>query len=118
VPEDLSCAEEQEPPSKDEWLFPHCLHWPCSFLWWQEELERLVDIMYPEVSNKEKWYHMYKHIICKLHGPLGKGNCRPLPWCFWQGMRDLYPFEYYTGYKPNPFKSVWRPTRFDLELVV
>jgi hypothetical protein len=26
VPEDLSCAEEQEPPSKDEWLFPHCLH--------------------------------------------------------------------------------------------
>jgi hypothetical protein len=34
---------------------------------------------------------VYRHVSCLSHKPLGKGNCRPLPSCFKQGMRDLYP---------------------------
>jgi hypothetical protein len=104
-PNDLSYVEEQEPPPEDDWFCPHCSHSPCSFLQWQGELERIMDVMYPEATNKQKRYHMYRHITRKLHGSLGKGNCRPLPWCFGQGMRGLFPLEQYTDIKPNPFQS-------------
>jgi hypothetical protein len=56
--------------------------------------------MYPEESNRTKWYHMYRHTSHELHGPLGKGRHRPLLKCFVQGFRDLYPHEAdnYTGF--------------------
>jgi DNA-directed RNA polymerase subunit M/transcription elongation factor TFIIS len=100
---------------EDEWLCPTCNHSPCSFVQWQEELERIVDLMHPEATNKSKRYHMYKHIIRRLHGTLGKGNRKEVPVCFSQGLADLYPSEYYTGYKPNPFESGPRGDRhYDL----
>jgi hypothetical protein len=67
--------------------------------------------MYPEVTNKAKWYHMYRHMSRKLHGPLGKGNHRPLLGCFQQGLRDLFPSEEYTGFKSSPFESGSRGDR-------
>jgi hypothetical protein len=82
IPDNLPHAEDQEMPAEDDWFCPCCAHSPCSFLQWQEELEQIVDIMYPEVSNKQKCYHMYRHITRKLHGHLRKGNCKSLPGCF------------------------------------
>jgi hypothetical protein len=100
---------------EDEWFCQTCKHSPCSFLQWQEELERIVDLLHPEATNKSKRYHMYKHIIRRLHGTLGKGNRKEVPVCFSQGLADLYPSEYYTGYKPNPFESGPRGDRdYDL----
>jgi hypothetical protein len=72
---------------------------------WQEELERIVDTIYPKVTNYEKRFHMYHHMPRQLHGLLGKGNCKPLPGCFEQGLRELFPSEEYMGLKPNPFGS-------------
>ena len=72
---------------------------------WEEELVRHMDIMYPEVPNKEKRYHMYRHMLRKLHGHFGKGNQKPLPPCFQQGLRDLFPSEEYVGFRENNFDS-------------
>ncbi len=100
TPDDILAEDSQS--QQEPGFCEHCGHSPCHFLQWQEELERIVDIKYPEVTNKQKDYNMYSHITCRLHGPLGKDNRRPLPLCFGQGMRDLYPSKYYTGYKPSP----------------
>ena len=88
-----------------------CAKSPCVFLEWQEELERHVDIMYPEVSNKAKRYHMYRHMLRKLHGHMGKGKRKRLPSCILQGLRDLFPSEEYVGFKPDPLKSGARGER-------
>jgi hypothetical protein len=40
----------------------------------EEELDRHVDIMYPEVSNVAKHFHMYRYMLRQLHGPLKKGE--------------------------------------------
>jgi hypothetical protein len=98
VPNNLLCVEEQELP-ENMWCCLQCSEWPCQFLQWQEELERIVNFRNPDLTNKEKRYQLYFHVSCRPHGALCKGNCRPLPSCFEQGMRDLYPFEKYTGYK-------------------
>ena len=107
VPDDLLRPEEDlKPPDEEEkWKCPNCSHSPCSLLQWQDKLERVVDLMAPEVTNKEKRYHMYRHCTRRLHGRLGKGNCKPLPQCFQQGLKELYPSEEYTGFKPNAFES-------------
>jgi hypothetical protein len=91
-------AEEDEP-TEDGWFCPHCSESPCQFLQWQEELERIVDCMNPDKSNKQKRFELYGHVTRRRHGTLGKGNRKPLPSCFEQGMRDLYPSEKYTGYQ-------------------
>jgi hypothetical protein len=62
APDDLPCAEDQETPAEDEWYCPLCGNSPCQFLQWQEGLERIVDIMYAEVTNKAKRYQMYRHM--------------------------------------------------------
>jgi hypothetical protein len=98
APHNLPHAEEQEPP-EDWWFCPHCSELPCQFLQWQEELERIVDITNPDLTNKEKRYQLYCHVSCPRNGPMGKGNCRPLLSCSQQGMRYLYPSKKYTGYK-------------------
>jgi hypothetical protein len=54
IPDDLPPAEEQEPPPEDEWCCSNCGNSPCLFLQWQEELERIIDIMYPKVTIKAK----------------------------------------------------------------
>jgi hypothetical protein len=59
VPDDHPCAVDEHQPPEDIWLCGHCGNSACSFLQWQEELERIVDIMYPEVTNKQKRYHMH-----------------------------------------------------------
>jgi hypothetical protein len=71
--DNLAREENQEPPAEDEWHCPVCKNSPCLFLQYQEELERHVDIMYPKVTNKQKRYHMYRHMSRRLHGHLGKG---------------------------------------------
>ena len=90
----------QEPPV-DLFYCAHCLKTPCVFLQYQDEMERVVEIMCPEETNKVKRYHMYRRMSRELHGPLGKGCCKPLPKCFVQGFRDLYPDEEdkYTGFR-------------------
>jgi DNA-directed RNA polymerase subunit M/transcription elongation factor TFIIS len=104
-PDDLPRQENQEPPAEDEWHCPVCKNSPCLFLQYQDEVERQVDIMYPEVTNKQKRYHMYRHMSRRLHGHLGKGKRKPLPECFTRGLRELFPSEDYVGFKPSPFES-------------
>ena len=105
MPDDLPQEENEETPTEDEWLCLLCGKSPCLFLQWQEELERVVDIMYPEVTNKAKRYHMYRHMSRQLHGPSGKHNRKPLPICFSNGLRDLFPSKDYVGFQPSPFQS-------------
>jgi hypothetical protein len=91
----------QEPPV-DPTYCRFCLHTPCLFLQWQDELERCVEIMHPDESNKAKRYHMYRRMTREFNGHLGKGSRKPLPDCFVQGLRDLYPEREqldYTGFK-------------------
>jgi hypothetical protein len=102
-PDNLPRQVDQDEP-EDDWYCQHCDNSPCAFVQWQDELEGIVEGMDPEASNKSKRYHMYQHLSRRLHGCLGKGNRRPLPLCLGQGMRDLYPSESYTGYKPSPPK--------------
>jgi hypothetical protein len=98
LPDNPPCAEEDEP-MEDGWFCPQCSELPCQFLQWQEKLKRIVDCMNPDKSNKQKRFKLYRHVIRCRHGTLGKGNRKPLPSCFEQGMRDLYPSEKYTGYQ-------------------
>jgi hypothetical protein len=100
-PDDLPRQVDQDEP-EDDWYCEHCDNSPCAFVQWQEELEGIVEAMDPGASNKSKRFHLYQHLSHRLHGCLGKGNRRPLPLCLGQGMRDLYPSEAYTGYKPSP----------------
>jgi hypothetical protein len=90
LPANPPCAEGDEP-TDDRWFCPQCLESPCQFLQWQEELERIVDCVNPDLSNKQRRYKLYRHVTRRRHGTLGKGNRKPLPLCFEQGMRDLYP---------------------------
>jgi hypothetical protein len=62
IPDNLPREENEEPPAEDEWFFPVCKNSPCLFLQHQDELEHQVDIMYPLVTNKQKRYHMYRHM--------------------------------------------------------
>jgi hypothetical protein len=54
VPDDLPREENEELPAEDEWHCPVCKNSPCLFIQYQDELERHVDIMYPEVRNNQK----------------------------------------------------------------
>jgi hypothetical protein len=98
LPDNPPSVEQEEPP-EDAWFCPQCSDSPCQFLQWQEELEKCVTVMTPDLTNKEKRYRLYCHVSRRRHGMLGKGNRRPIPSCLEQGMRDLYPSEKYTGYK-------------------
>jgi hypothetical protein len=98
LPDNLPCAEEDEP-TEDRCFCPQCSESPCQFLQWQEELERIVDCMNPDLSNKQRRYELYQHVARRRHGTLGKDNRKPFPSCFEQGMRDLYSSEKYTGYQ-------------------
>jgi hypothetical protein len=92
---------EQEPPV-DPLYCGFCLATPCLFLQWEDELTTCVDILHSEASNKAKRFHMYRHMSRRLHGPMGPGRREPLPGCFVQGLRDLYPQDdptTYTGFK-------------------
>jgi hypothetical protein len=109
-PEDLPIQVDQEEPS-DEWYCPHCRKSPCLFLQWEEDLDRHVDIMYPEVSNVAKRFHMYRHMSRQLHGPLRKGERKKLPECFETGLRSMFPSDRYVGFKPSPFDSGGRGER-------
>jgi hypothetical protein len=92
------CTEDQEPP-EDMWFCPHCSDSPCEFLQLQQEIERVVNVMDPTISNKSKRNQLYRHMSRRRFGTLGKGNRWPLPSCFEQGIRDLYPSEKNPGYK-------------------
>jgi hypothetical protein len=98
VPDNPLYAEEQEPP-EDGWFCLKCPKLPCQFVQGQEELERIMDVMNPDLSNEQKRYQFYRYVSRPCHGTLGRGNHRPFPSCIQQGMRDLYPLEKYTGYK-------------------
>jgi hypothetical protein len=85
VEADEKCEEElpdNPPASEDGWFCLQCSGSPCQFLQWQEELERIVNCMNPDLSNKQKRYELYRHVTRRRHGTLGKGNCKPLPSCF------------------------------------
>jgi rubredoxin len=80
MPDNMPPMEDEE--LRDEWYCPYCRSSPCDFHQWEEELERIVNIMYPEVTNNQKRFHMYHHMAHKLHGHLGKGKRKSLPLCF------------------------------------
>ena len=98
LPDNPPSVEEEEEAPEDGWFCQECSESPCQFLQWQEELERIVDCMNPDASNKQKRFQLYQHVSRRRNGPMGKGNRRQLPSCFERGMRDLYPSEKYTGY--------------------
>jgi hypothetical protein len=81
-----------------------CVKTPCVFLQYQDELERIVEVMYPQEPNNMKGYHMYRRMSNELHVHLGKGVRKPLPMCFVQGFRELYPDveDNYTGFRDGP----------------
>jgi hypothetical protein len=58
LPDNPPCAEEDKPP-EDRWFCPQFLELPCQFLQWQQELEKIVDCMNPDLSNKQKRYELY-----------------------------------------------------------
>jgi hypothetical protein len=97
APNNQPCAEEEEHP-EDGWFCPKCLESPCQFIQWHQELERIVDVMNPDLFNKQKRFQWYQHVSHCRNGPMGKGNRRQLPSCF-EGMRDLYLSIEDTGYK-------------------
>jgi hypothetical protein len=96
---------QQEPPV-DVMYCQYCLITPCLFLQWQEEIERTDALLYPEQNNSAKRFMFYRIMTKELYGHLGKGIRKPLPCCFVQGARDLYPNDEaegtYTGFKPGP----------------
>ena len=98
LPDNPPSVEEEEEAPEDGWFCQECSESPCQFLQWQEELERIVDCMNPDASNKQKRFQLYQHVSRRCNGPMDKGNPRQLPSCFERGMRDLYPSEKYTGY--------------------
>jgi hypothetical protein len=81
---------QQEPPV-DHMYCQLCLITPCLFLQWQEDIERLEALLYPEETNRAKRYIFYRRMTRELYGHLGKGIQKPFPCCFVQGARDLYP---------------------------
>jgi hypothetical protein len=96
-PEDI----EQEPPV-DPTYCRFCLFTPCLFLQWQEDIEQAERLMYPNETNRAKRFIFYRRMARELYGHLGKGVRKPLPRCFVQGARDLYPEDEavdYTGFK-------------------
>jgi hypothetical protein len=109
-PEDLPLQVDQDEPC-DEWYCKHCRKSPCLFLQWEEELDAHVDIMYPEVSNVAKRFHMYRYMSRQLHGPLKKGERKRLPECFETGLRAMFPSDRYVGYKPDRWSSGGRNER-------
>jgi hypothetical protein len=82
APGDLPVQEEQDPPSDPEEEYWHCivcLGRPCFFRQWQQEMERIVEILHSDTTNKSKRYHMYRHMSRHLHGPMGFRNRKRLP---------------------------------------
>ena len=57
IPDNLPRQQDQDGPD-DKWNCATCDNSPCLFLQWQEELERIVDIMVPEATNNQKRYHV------------------------------------------------------------
>jgi hypothetical protein len=54
APDDISAGVSQSQSQQEPGYCKHCGESPCQFLEWQEELECIVAIMYPEVTNKQK----------------------------------------------------------------
>ena len=49
-------------------------------------------------SARYACYEAYTHLI---HGQLGTGNRRELPWCVEGAIKATYPSSSYTGYRPG-----------------
>jgi hypothetical protein len=98
--DDRPDADLPQQPPVDKMYCGFCLQTPCCFLQYQEELERSVEVLCPAGStNKAKRYHMYRWLSRELNGHLGKDCRKPLPECFVQGLRNLYPEEDPGDYK-------------------
>jgi hypothetical protein len=94
---------QQEPPP-DAMFCGFCLITPCLMIQWQEDIERTDAALYdPGENNRVRRFRFYRNMTRELYGHLGKGVRKPLPPCFVQGARDLYPNDEaegtYTGFK-------------------
>jgi hypothetical protein len=93
---------QQEPPP-DAMFCGFCLITPCLMIQWQEDILRSEAHMDPGETNRVKRFNFYRTMTRELYGHLGKGVRKPLPTCFVQGARDLYPNGEaegaYTGFK-------------------
>ena len=96
---------QQEPPV-DAMYCGFCLITPCLFIQWQEDILRSEAYRDPGETNRAKRFIFYRMISRELFGHLGKGVRKPLPRCFVQGARELYPTSeaegVYTGFKRGP----------------
>jgi hypothetical protein len=96
----------QQQPPVDAMYCGFCLITPCLFLQWQKDIERSEAHMDPEETNRLKRFNFYRRMRRELYGHLGKGVCKPLPHCFVQEARELYPNnkaeDVYTGLKRGP----------------
>ena len=96
---------QQEPPV-DAMYCGFCLITPCLFIQWQEDILRSEAYRDPGETNRAKRFIFYLMISRELFGHLGKGVRKPLPRCFVQGARELYPTSeaegVYTGFKRGP----------------
>jgi hypothetical protein len=82
----------------------YCFITPCLFIQWQEEIERTEALLDTGENNRVRRFRFYRNMTRELYGHLGKGVQKPLPRCFVQGARNLYPNNTaegtYTGFKP------------------
>jgi hypothetical protein len=97
----------QQEPHVDYMYCQFCLISPYLFLQWQEDIESSEALLYPEERNRAKQFIFYRRMTRELYGHLGKGIRKPLPPCFVQWARDLYPNGeaeegVYTGFKHGP----------------
>jgi hypothetical protein len=96
---------QQEPPI-DVMYCGFCLITPSLLFQWQEDIERSEALMYPEETNRAKRCIFYCRMMRELYGHIGKGVHKPLPHCFVQGARELYPNSkaegVYTRFKRGP----------------
>jgi hypothetical protein len=99
MPDDLPHNVYEMEPVEDVWRCNVCKNSPCMFLQLQDEIIQRVALMGTECTNKTRRYHTYRYLTRRIHGVLRKLERRPLPDCFSQGMKELYPSPEYTGFK-------------------
>ena len=98
VPDDDD-EEEEEDKDKDEDededdVCSRCGEEPCFMIEKKENFEGLVLLMYrvdDTLNNTQRRFQMYRECMLLLHGHLGKENCKKLPSCITDEIRQTFP---------------------------
>ena len=80
----------------------HCFNNPCDWQRYGNQLllvgNRRIREGHTQPGARYACYEAHTHLV---HGHLGTGNRRELPWCVEGGIKDTYPSASYTGYRPG-----------------